>query len=86
MYKIKYHRKAEKSKKLLKEAKLDKITKRLIEVLKEDPFMSPPSYEKLQWELKGLYSRRINAQHRLVYKVNKKTKTVYILSMWGHYE
>ena len=81
MYKIKYHRNAEKDKKLLKEAKLDKITKRIIEVLREDPFMYPPSYENLQLDLKGLYFRRINNQHRLVYKVNKRTKTVFINGM-----
>lgn len=86
MYKIKYHKNAQKDINNLKAAKLDKKAKQLIEVLKEDPFMSTPSYEKLQWDLKGAYSRRINNQHRIVYKVNKKTKTVFIISMWGHYK
>ena len=69
MYKIEYHKRAIKDIIKLKENNLDKKTKKLIEVLKENPFQNPPPYEKLTGDLKGLYSRRINIQHRLVYKV-----------------
>jgi Txe/YoeB family toxin of toxin-antitoxin system len=57
-----------------------------ISVLEDNPYTSPPSYEKLGGDLKGLYSRRLNIKHRLVYEVIEKTKEVRILSCWTHYE
>ena len=84
MYKIEYHKKAVKDIENIKSSNLAKNAKKLIEVIKENPFQNPPPYEKLVGDLKGLYSRRINIQHRLVYKVNDDT--VQILSMWTHYE
>lgn len=86
MYKIEYHKRAIKDIIKLKENNLDKKTKKLMEVLKENPFQNPPPYEKLTGDLKGLYSRRINIQHRLVYKVNEQENKIQILSMWTHYE
>ena len=58
----------------------------LLEILQEDPFQSPPPYEKLKGDLAGAYSRRINIQHRLVYQVCEKEKVVKIIRMWTHYE
>ena len=58
----------------------------LLEVLASDPFQNPPPYEKLVGDLDGTYSRRINIQHRLVYEVFKKERTVRVLRMWTHYE
>jgi len=58
----------------------------LLEILKADPFQNPPPYEKLVGDLQGAYSRRINIQHRLVYEIFRKEKTVRILKMWTHYE
>ena len=58
----------------------------LLGVLKADPFQNPPPYEKLVGDLQGAYSRRINIQHRLVYEIFRKEKTVRILRMWTHYE
>lgn len=69
----------------LKSAHLDKNAKTLIEVIKNNPFQNPPPYEKLVGELQGLYSRRINIKHRLVYEVLEKN-TVKIISLWTHYE
>lgn len=86
MYKIAYNKKVLKYIQKLKESKLDTKTKRLIEMLKLDPFKTPPPYEKLIGDLKGIYSRRINIQHRLVYKVKEEEHIVQILSMWTHYE
>ncbi|MDJ0901756.1 MAG: Txe/YoeB family addiction module toxin [Xenococcus sp. MO_188.B8] len=60
--------------------------KELIAILRKNPFLSPPFYEKLVGNLQGCYSRRINIKHRLVYRVIKETKTVEILRMWSHYE
>jgi toxin YoeB len=58
----------------------------LLNILEVDPFQNPPPYEKLVGDLKGAYSRRINIQHRLVYEVFGKEKTVRVLRMWTHYE
>ena len=58
----------------------------LLEILERDPFQNPPPYEKLVGDLEGAYSRRINIQHRLVYEVFKKERTVRILRMWTHYQ
>jgi Txe/YoeB family toxin of toxin-antitoxin system len=55
-------------------------------VLAEDPFRSPPPFERLVGDLKGACSRRINIQHRLVYQVLVAEKTVKVLRLWSHYE
>lgn len=58
----------------------------LLAVLARDPFQNPPPFEKLVGDLAGACSRRINIQHRLVYEVFAKEKTVRVLRMWTHYE
>lgn len=58
----------------------------LLDVLAHDPFQNPPPFEKLVGDLAGAYSRRINIQHRLVYEVFKKERTVHVLRMWTYYE
>ncbi len=93
MYLIKYDKQAAKDIKNLKSAKLDVKAKSLIEILRKNP-LEPP-YEELVGNLSGLYSRRINIQHRLVYEIfneevtvgNVKYEgTVKIIRMWTHYE
>lgn len=93
MYLIKYDRQAAKDIKNLKSAKLDVKAKSLIEILRKNP-LEPP-YEELVGNLSGLYSRRINIQHRLVYEIfneevtfdNVKYEgTVKVIRMWTHYE
>lgn len=86
MYKIEYHKRALKDISKLKQSKLDNKVKQLIELLKENPLQNPPPYQKLIGDLKECYSRRINLQHRLVYKIKEDEKKVQILSMWSHYE
>ena len=61
-------------------------TQDLLEVLANDPFRNPPPYEKLVGDLGGACSRRINIQHRLVYEVFQRERTVRVLRMWSHYE
>ncbi len=65
--------------------KLVEKVKALIELLKKNPFETPPSYEKLIG-FENVYSRRINIQHRLVYEVRKEENVVVIIRMWTHYE
>lgn len=86
MYKIEYHKQVIKDIQKLKQNKLDNKAKQLIGIIRKNPFENPPPYERLVGDLEGLYSRRINIQHRLVYKVIKDKKIVRILSMWTHYE
>ena len=59
--------------------------KALIELLKDNPYTTPPTYEKLVG-FKNVYSRRINNQHRLVYEIREKEDVVVIIRMWTHYE
>jgi toxin YoeB len=72
--------------KKLSAAGLREKAQALLDVLAEDPFRNPPPYEKLVGDLDGAYSRRINIQHRVVYEVFKKERTVRVLRMWTHYE
>jgi Txe/YoeB family toxin of toxin-antitoxin system len=58
----------------------------LLDILEVDLLQNPPPYEKLVGDLKGAYSRRINIQHRLVYEIFRKEKTIRVLRMWSHYE
>lgn len=86
MYKIVYTKTAVKDIPKLKTAHLDLRAKALIDLIRSNPFQTPPSFEKLVGDLKGLFSRRINIQHRLVYQVLEEEKTIKIVSMWTHCE
>ena len=66
--------------------KLDKKARALIEIIKENPYKTPLSYEKLMGDLTGAYSRHINIKHKLIYEVLKEEKTVKIISLWTHYD
>lgn len=58
----------------------------LLTILVQNPYQNPPPYEKLVGDMKGMYSRRINKQHRLVYEIDEPKKIVRIVAMWTHYE
>lgn len=85
-WKIIYSKYALKDAKKLTESGLKKQTEKLLIVLKKNPFQNPPPYEKLVGDLKGLFSRRINIHHRLIYQVNKDQQLIRVLRMWTHYE
>ncbi len=86
MYTIVYSHTAQKDIQKLKSAHLDIKAKMLIDILKENPFKSPPLFEKLSGDLKGAFSRRINDQHRMVYQVFEEEHIIKIISLWTHYE
>jgi len=86
MYKVVLSRQAVKDKEKIKAAGLGKRVKTLLELIEENPYRTPPPYEKLVGDLKGFCSRRINHQHRLVYEVREAEKTVVVARMWTHYE
>ena len=81
-----YSKYALKDAKKIAAAGLKEKTQALLYILAKDPLQNPPPYEKLVGDLKGVYSRRISIQHRLVYEIFKKEKTVRIIRMWTHYE
>ncbi|WP_195483348.1 Txe/YoeB family addiction module toxin [Fusobacterium varium] len=86
-YKIVILKQALKDKNKIKQhPALKRTVEKLLELIKVEPFKNPPPYESLVGNLKGLYSRRINRQHRLVYRVLEEEKTIMIVSMWTHYE
>lgn len=85
-WKVVYARHAQKDAKKIAAAGLKEKARILLDVLASDPFQNPPPYEKLVGDLEGAYSRRINIQHRLVYEVFKKERTVRVLRLWTHYE
>ena len=85
-WEVVYAKQAIKDAKKLAASSLKPKAQELIAVLADDPFQNPPPFEKLVGDLIGAYSRRINIQHRIVYEVFTKEKTVRILRMWTHYE
>jgi Txe/YoeB family toxin of toxin-antitoxin system len=85
-WRIVYTRQAQKDAKKIAAAGLMQKAEKLLEILSENPFQTPPPYEKLIGDLSGAYSRRINIQHRLVYQVLQEIKTVKVIRMWTHYE
>ena len=86
MYNVELSRQSQKDLVNLKQAGLLTATRELVEIIKENPFQTPPPYEKLVGNLSGKYSRRINIKHRMVYSVLEEEKTIIILRMWSHYE
>ena len=83
---IVYSRLAQKDARKLASSGLKPKAQRLLDLIAQDPFATPPRYEKLVGDLVGCCSRRINIQHRLVYEVLPDEGVVHILRMWTHYE
>ena len=81
-----YTNQARKDAKKVVTSDLKKKAEELLELLREDPYRSPPPFEKLIGDLSGAFSRRINIQHRLVYQVLEEKKVVKVIRMWTHYE
>ncbi len=81
-----YTSQAQRDAKKISKSGLRNKVESLLNILKEDPFQTPPRYERLLGDLDGAYSRRINIQHRLVYQVLKKERIIKVIRMWTHYE
>ncbi|NUM72514.1 MAG: Txe/YoeB family addiction module toxin [Ignavibacteriaceae bacterium] len=86
MWDLYFTSQAEKDSLKLKSSHLKQKAEKILEILREDPFRNPALYEKLAGDLSGLFSRRINIQHKIVYQILTEEKAVKILSMWTHYE
>ena len=85
-WRVVFTKQAQKDARNLASSGLKEKAQTLLAVLVENPFQTPPPYEKLVGDLSGAYSRRINIQHRLVYQVLEVEATVKVLRMWSHYE
>jgi len=86
MWRIVFTKQAHKDAKKLAAGGLRPKAEKLLDILRENPYQTPPPFEKLLGDLSGAYSRRINIQHRLVYQILAEEKVVKVIRMWTHYE
>jgi Txe/YoeB family toxin of toxin-antitoxin system len=86
MWRVVFTKQARKDAEKLSSANLRQKAEILIDILRENPYQTPPPFEKLLGDLTDAYSRRINIQHRLVYQVIDEANVVKVLRMWTHYE
>ena len=86
MYTVIFMTQAQKDAKKLSASGLKQKALNLITIIQKDPYQYPPEYEDLKGDMQGLISRRINKQHRLVYEVIEKDKTIKVYRMWTHYK
>ena len=86
MYAVTFMRQAQKDAKKLSAGGLKGKVSKLIDIIKDDPYQYPPEYEFLKGDMKGLISRRINKQHRLVYEVFENERLIKVYRMRTHYE
>jgi len=85
-WQVVFTKQAQKDANKISQSGLNEKAKELLAILEDNPYQTPPPYEKLVGDLSGAYSRRINIQHRLVYQVYEKDKSVKVIRMWTHYE
>ncbi|WP_298397400.1 Txe/YoeB family addiction module toxin [Flavobacterium sp.] len=66
---------------------LKKISE-LLRAIQENPFEGIGKPEQLKHNLSGVWSRRINQEHRLVYEIvdENTIEILNIISLKGHYE
>ena len=81
-YEILFTKQAEKDLEKIEVSPYKSKVFRLLSTLEEEPYTPP--YEKLI-DLESTFSRRINIQHRLVYRVYEEEKKIVIIRMWTHY-
>ena len=85
-WKLVYTKQAIKDAKKLSASGLKPKAQALLDLIQQDPFLTPPRFEKLVGDLAGAYSRRINIQHRIVYQVLDDEKIIKVIRLWTHYE
>lgn len=85
-WRIVFSKQAQKDARKISAAGLKPKAEALFRILSDNPYQTPPPYEKLLGDLKGSYSRRINIQHRLIYQVIEESRIVKVVRMWSHYE
>lgn len=85
-YKVVIKNSAKKDLKKIKQSNLISKYQEIIDTLKQNPYHESQSFEKLYPKHEGRYSRRINVQHRVVYKAIDEIKQVEIYAAWSRYE
>ena len=89
-YIIKMYKAAVKDYEELKRKGMKDKADAILTLLSENPFKTPPKYEELSGQYKGVYSRRLNRQDRIVYEVrdtdDPDVKEVVIIRMRTHYK
>jgi toxin YoeB len=70
MYRLLFMTQAQKDAKKLNASGLKHKALELLKIIQSDPLQYPPDFEYLKGDMKGLISRRINRQHRIVYEVD----------------
>ncbi|NOU47901.1 MAG: Txe/YoeB family addiction module toxin [Bacteroidales bacterium] len=83
---IKYTTKALDDIKYWKKSGQTTIQKRIETIINEiviNPYTGIGKPEQLKHEFNGYWSRRINEEHRIIYKID--SDIVYIFSLKGHY-
>ncbi|TYT75164.1 Txe/YoeB family addiction module toxin [Desulfobotulus mexicanus] len=85
-WKVVFTKQAQKDAKKISSSGLKSKAEDILGVLKQNPYQTPPPYEKLVGDLSGACSRRLNIQHRIVYQILNDEKTVKVIRMWTHYE
>ena len=86
MWRIVFTKQAQRDARKIAVGGLRPKAEKLLDIIHENPYQTPPPFEKLLGDLSGAYSRRINIQHRLVYEVLTDEKMVKVIRMWTHYE
>jgi len=66
---VRLSKQARKDMDVLTSSELRDKARAMLDLLGEDPFRSPPPFERLKGDLKRFYSRRLNSEHRVVYEV-----------------
>ncbi len=83
-WKLIYTKRAQEDSVKIKKAGLKKKAQKLLQIIAEDSYKIPPSFEKLV-SLENTYSRRINIQHRLVYQIDKENHLIIVKMLYKHY-
>ena len=66
-----------------------KIIKKIYHLLSElaiHPKTGTGKPKPLKYGLDGIWSRRIDEKHRMLYKIVDQTITVFVIALWGHYD
>ncbi len=85
-WKVVFTKQAQKDSNKIAKIGLKRKVIELLKILEHNPYQNPPNFEKLVGDLAGVYSRRINIQHRLVYQILDDKKIIKVIRMWSHYE
>ena len=66
--------------------KIIKKIYRLFSELAEHPKTGTGKPKPLKYGSGGIWSRRIDEKHRMLYKIEDEIVTVFVIALWGHYD